>query len=253
MQKLSSHCKNKKIYRAIIAEDEAVLAQGLAKSLQSLWPNLEIVKICHEGKTALNILETQAIDIAFLDISMPFKTGMEIAEHCTNNNIDTLFVMVTAYPDYALQAFQYNICDYLLKPLCSKRLAETLLRLQERLQDKDNKMKLQSAQTLQRLSVQKGNTHQLIPINNVCYFMSDQKYVKVVTEKEEFLIRKSLAELEAELNNEQFWRVHRSNIININHLKNCKKTLTGRLEISFQHCADKIIVSRKYLHKFKSL
>lgn len=115
--------------RAIIAEDEQPLAMVLEKSLMLLWPALTIEGVFSEGSSAQKSLIDKPIDIAFLDIAIPYRTGLEIAEYCAVNKIDTLFVLVTAYPEHALDAFKFTVCDYLLKPLCKARLAEMIERL----------------------------------------------------------------------------------------------------------------------------
>lgn len=255
MRNLTSRCNPQKNYRAIIAEDEAPLAQVLAKALNTLWPTLELVEICGDGKSALSLLEKEQLDIAFLDVSMPYKTGIEIAQQCDAKNIPTLIVLVTAYPDYALQAFQFNVCDYLVKPLCRDRLNDTIKRLQSRLQSLQGEQESPAnlKNHLQLLPVQKGLVNRLLETDEVCYFVSDQKYVKVVTCDETFLIRKTLAELEKELDSKQFWRVHRSSIVNIKQIEHSKKTVTGRLELTLKNSSEKLTVSRKYLHLFKSL
>ncbi|WP_019612736.1 LytR/AlgR family response regulator transcription factor [Psychromonas ossibalaenae] len=247
------NCRNDsgRKYRAIIAEDEAPLAHVLAKALNELWPDLELVKICSDGNEALSLLQTESLDIAFLDISMPYKTGIEVARQCLAEKIPTLLVLVTAYPDYALQAFEFNVCDYLVKPLCRERLAETIKRLQERLQSPSTDTDLK--QHLQFLAVQKGAVNRLISVDDVCYFASDQKYVQVVTKDDSYLISKTLAELEKELDDKQFWRVHRSSIVNIRQIEQSRKTLTGRLELTMKECQDHLTVSRKYLHLFKAM
>ena len=252
MQPLASHCNSAKKYRAIIAEDEAPLAQVLAQALAKLWPELELVDICSDGNNALSMLEKEQLDVAFLDVSMPYKTGIEIAQQCDAQKIPTLIVLVTAYPDYALQAFQFAVCDYLVKPLCRDRLNETIKRLQSRLQvEQESPVNLQNH--LQLLPVQKGLVNRLLEIDEVCYFVSDHKYVKVVTCDETFLIRKTLLELEHELDSAQFWRVHRSSIVNIKQIAIGRKTMTGRLELTLKNNREKLTVSRKYLHLFKAL
>lgn len=245
---LSAYQSKHKKYRAIIAEDEAPLALLLKNRLKELWPALEVVNICEDGLQALSILQNKKIDIAFLDISMPFKTGIEVAEQCLQNRCPTLLVLVTAYPEYALQAFEFNICDYLVKPLNIDRLKETIKRLQTRLQQIEVE-----AENLQYLNVQKGTKNQLLQIQEVAYFSSDQKYTKVVCQDNTFLIRKTLTELESELDNKQFWRIHRNSIVNIKQIKESKKTVTGRLQLSFKNNSDKLTVSRKYTHLFKTL
>lgn len=245
-----SNCPNEHpTINAIIAEDEAPLAMVLEKSLKTLWPELTIVEVCADGRSAQKSLTKHSIDIAFLDIAMPYKTGLELAEYCAAQKIETLIVLVTAYPEHALDAFKYNVCDYLLKPLSKVRLAETIERLKTRLAVIQQ---LPPAETLQYLSVQKGRQSQLIDINDICCFVSEQKYVKVVTEENDFLISKTLAELENELDKKQFWRVHRNSIVNIKKIQYSKKTLTGRLELTLLKCNEKLTVSRTHTHLFKT-
>lgn len=246
-----STCQSKhKRYRAIIAEDEAPLAMLLQHKLNELWPELQIINLCEDGLQAIEALQNEQVDIAFLDISMPFKTGIEVAEWCLQKGVNTLLVLVTAHPDYALQAFEFNVCDYLVKPLNIDRLKETINRLKTRLQQLEVETK---SPPLQHLSVQKGIKNQLLQLNEITYFISDQKYTKVVCQNETFLIRKTLAELESELDSKQFWRIHRNSIVNIKQLKESKKTVTGRLQLSFKTNSDKLTVSRKYIHLFKTV
>lgn len=234
---------------AIIAEDEHPLAKVLEKSLKTLWPELTITDIFPEGRSAQNALMTNNIDIAFLDISMPYQTGLEIAEYCAQHKIETLIVLVTAYPNHALDAFKFNVCDYLLKPLCKARLADTITRLKMRLATPSLPA---TPETLQCLPVQKGNHTQLLNINDVCCFVSEQKYVKVISLDNTFLISKTLIELEKELDGQQFWRVHRNSIVNIKQIKYSKKTLTGRLELTLSNPLEKLTVSRAHIHRFKT-
>ena len=217
--------------RAIIAEDEAPLAMILEKSLRQLWPELTIVDVFSEGKSAQQALIDDPTDIAFLDIAMPYRTGIEIAEFCLSNNINTLIVLVTAYPEHALDAFKFNVCDYLLKPLCKTRLSETIERLKMRL--KEHKRSAEK-KTIQYIPVQKGTKKQLINIDNVCCFVSDQKYVKVVTAEATFLISKTLNELEKQLDEQFFWRIHRNSIVNIKKIQHSKKNLnrTSRINVT---------------------
>jgi DNA-binding LytR/AlgR family response regulator len=131
-------------------------------------------------------------------------------------------------------------------------LQETIQRLQSRLLSEEQTTE-NTKSYLQLLPVQKGVINRLLAIDEICYFVSDQKYVKVVTCDDSFLIRKTLAELEYELDNQQFWRVHRSSIVNIKQIKHSRKTVTGRLELTLKNNPDQLTVSRKYLQLFKSL
>ena len=247
----SSNCHNKLASpRAIIAEDEQPLAMVLEKALANLWPELTIVDICAEGKSAQKLLAEENLDVAFLDIAMPFKTGLELAEYCESQKIGTLIILVTAYPEHALDAFKFNVCDYLLKPLCKTRLAETIERLKKRLTAISNQ---QQAETLQSIVVQKGQRSHLLEVNDICCFVSEHKYVKVVTADNQYLINKSLVELEKELDKKQFWRIHRNSIVNRKQILYSKKTLTGRLELTLSNSNEKLTVSRTYLHLFKAL
>jgi DNA-binding LytR/AlgR family response regulator len=248
MQRSHNLAKQPKL-RAIIAEDEQPLAMVLEKALNTLWPELIIFDIFYEGRSAQQSLIDSQIDIAFLDIAMPYKTGLEVAEYCALNKIDTIIVLVTAYPQHALDAFKFNVCDYLLKPLCKHRLSETIERLKTRLTTISQSTK---TETLKYLSMQKGNHSQLVNIDNVLYFVSEQKYVKVVTVDNNFLISKTLTELEKELDGKLFWRVHRNSIVNIKQILYSKKTLTGRLELTLTNSNEKLTVSRTYLHRFKA-
>ncbi|MET0517758.1 MAG: LytTR family DNA-binding domain-containing protein, partial [Burkholderiaceae bacterium] len=211
--------------RALIADDEPHLGQYLKDQLARLWPELEIVHIAGNGVEAAERIAALQPELAFLDIQMPGLTGLEVAQGIEGA---TRVVFVTAYDDYALQAFEHAALDYLLKPLKTERLALTLGRVKAALTataEPDARL----AATLQRLlrgpaetaarlryvRAAQGELVQQIPVAEVLYFQADDKYTVVQTAGGEHLIRTPIVELAAQLDPDEFWQIHRSTLINL--------------------------------------
>lgn len=248
---------------ALIADDEPHLAQHLKEQLMQLWPELEIVCVARNGIEAAAAIAELQPDLAFLDIQMPGMTGLEVAQDIEG---PTRVVFVTAYDEYAVQAFDHAALDYLLKPLKSERLARTLERVKLALaapQVPDARL----AQALQRLlaapapapqrlryvrAAQGALTHQ-VAVADVIFFQSDDKYTVVKTAAGEHLIRTTIAELASQLDPDQFWQVHRSTLINLDFLAGTRRDETSRLFVRLTGHAAELPVSRAFVHLFKAM
>jgi DNA-binding LytR/AlgR family response regulator len=248
--------------RAIIADDEEALRQHLRKKLTELWPGLEVAGEAGDGEAALRLIHDEEPDIAFLDISMPGMTGLEVAKRAAGK---CLFVFVTAYDKYAIEAFESEAVDYLLKPVSGDRLEKTLKRLIERFSadaklpdisavvDKVSRSLQKSSAHLHWIKAQHKDGIKLIPVADVYYLKSTDKYTTVRTRDGEFLIRKSIKELEEELDPELFWRVHRAAVVNAKSILAVNRSVAGTYTIRFKDIPDRLTVSRAYAHLFKQM
>jgi len=269
--------------RALIAEDEPILAAALAHALRRLWPALDIVATCTNGVEALQQGLALRPDILFLDIKMPGKTGLEAAEELAEQWQDgpdgTPFpqiVFVTAYDDYALAAFEHAAADYVLKPVNDARLGKTVERLQQRLQAAkpaaaatasapapadDNLARLltqlqamtPAAPRLQMIRAAVGNSVRMIPMADVIYFEALDKYINVVCRDGEALIRTSLKELLPQLDPQQFWQIHRGTIVNAGAIASAVRDEAGKLSLTLRQHPAQLRVSPLYAHLFRQM
>ena len=251
--------------RALIADDETHLAHYLRDQLHKLWPELEIVAIARNGvEAAAQIAELQP-DVAFLDIQMPGLTGLEVAEGIEGA---TRVVFVTAYDEYALTAFDAEAIDYVLKPVTADRLARAIERTQRALAsragaDDDARLarvlrQLQAmppaaAAPLRWIRASQGELTHQVPVDDVMFFQADDKYTCVRTAKAEYLIRTPIAELAAQLDGQRFWQVHRSTIVNLDHLAGTRRDEASRLFVRIAGWDSELPVSRAYVHLFKPM
>jgi len=249
---------------AIIADDEENLRKGLTLLLERLWPELKILGQAQNGIEALSLIEFEKPDIAFLDIKMPGMTGINVAKKVSNA---CKIVFITAYDHFAVQAFESEAVDYILKPLTQNRLKATIDRLkkqlgeQEQPLDFDLKMKkiiqvLENKDVpeyLRLIKVKTGSDLRFIPVSQVLYFKAEDKYTIVQTATNEFLIKTPIKDLENDLEPKQFWRVHRSAIVNIEKIQAIKRSFSNQLIIGFNETMHTIAVSRSYEHLFKQM
>ncbi len=265
--------------RALIAEDEPILALTLQKTLGKLWPELQICALAENGVEAVQESLTQLPDILFLDIKMPGKTGLEVAQELAEEWPDQkpfpLIVYVTAYDEYAVEAFEHSASDYVLKPISEDRLNKTVQRLQARLADgpqRPNELErvleqlrhlvpgqaTQPASNAQpeRLRIIRaavGNQIRMINVDDVLYFEATDKYINVVTREHSSLIRSSLRELLPQLDSSIFWQIHRSTVVNTLHIHIANKDETGKITLKLKGSEDKLQVSRVYAHLFRQM
>ncbi|HEY0857433.1 MAG TPA: LytTR family DNA-binding domain-containing protein [Albitalea sp.] len=247
---------------ALIADDEPHLATHLRDQLQRLWPQLQVVHLARNGPEAAERIAALQPDLAFLDIRMPGLTGLEVAQGIEGA---TRVVFVTAYDEFAVQAFEQEAVDYVLKPVKAERLANTVARLQRAL-EAPGIDDAQLAAVLQRLRpaapapaplryIRAGSgesTHQ-VDVDDVLFFRADDKYTCVQTAAAEHLIRTPIAELATQLDPEQFWQVHRSTIINLRHVAGTRRDELSRLFVRLRGHAAELPVSRAYVHLFKPM
>jgi DNA-binding LytR/AlgR family response regulator len=257
--------------RALIAEDEPILAATLARTLGALWPALEIVATAANGIAAVEQALALRPDVLFLDIKMPGQTGLEAAEELLERwdgaRPFPQIVFVTAYDDYAVQAFERAALDYVLKPVNEARLARTVERLQARLceQPVDGGLAQLVAQMRallpgtaapQRLHVIRaavGNMVRMIPVQDVVYFQALDKYVNVATAEGDALIRLSLKDLLAQLDGTRFCQVSRGCIVNLGQVTNASRDAAGKLTLALRSRPDKLKVSPLFAHLFRQM
>ncbi|WP_342118077.1 LytR/AlgR family response regulator transcription factor [Pseudoduganella sp. OTU4001] len=263
---------------ALIAEDEPILAATLAAALQRQWPGLSIVATCANGIEALAQAAALQPDVLFLDIKMPGKSGLEVAEELAEGWSGAApfpqVVFVTAYDEFAVQAFEREAADYVLKPVSDERLARTVARLRQRLQAPaqgaapgDASLEALAAQlralgvpmaapAAQRLTVIRaavGNQVRMVPVADVVYFEAADKYVNVVTADSEVLIRMSLKELLPQLDEQLFWQVHRGTIVNSSSILSAVREEGGKMSLVLRGRAEKLRVSPLYAHLFRQM
>jgi DNA-binding LytR/AlgR family response regulator len=246
---------------ALIADDEAPLARHLQQQLATLWPGLQFTPPARNGVEAAERIQALQPDLAFLDIQMPGLTGLEVAQGIEGK---TGVVFVTAYDEYALQAFEQEALDYVLKPVKTERLQRTVERLQKALAEpaEDDAhlaaalARLQAKAAGERLRWVRASAGELmhqIPVDEVLFFRADDKYTCVQTATVEHLIRTPIVELMAQLDPAMFVQVHRSTLLNLTHLAGTRRDEASRLFLRVRGFAQELPVSRAYVHLFKAM
>lgn len=249
--------------RALIADDERHLAEHLGTMLARAWPQLELLPLAANGLEALRAIDAAAPDVAFLDIRMPGLTGLELASRIEPR---THVVFVTAYDQYAVEAFDRDAVDYLLKPVDEERLAKCVQRLKRKLDAAESPPALEELLArlaralpgaapgrLRWIRALKGEGVQQIAVDDVCYFQASDKYTCVITREGESLIRMPLAELAQQLDAEVFRQIHRSTVVNMNEVASTRRDLGGRLYVRLRDGKTELPVSRAYAHLFKQM
>ncbi len=256
--------------RAVIADDERLMREQLRSRLAEVWPELEVVAEARNGREAVDAVAEHRPDLVFLDIRMPGMTGVEAAREIGDA---CHVVFITAYSEYAVEAFEQGAVDYVLKPADSERLALTVARLKRRLGAKPADLgelleKLaarldvpagsqeasgQKSGYLQWIQASMGQQIRMIPVAEVLFFTSDEKYTRVQTEAYEALIRKPIKELVEELDPEQFWQIHRATVVNVKAIAGITRDLRGRQLVQLKNYPQKLEVSRNYTHLFKQM
>ena len=257
---------------ALIADDEPLLREALAAQLAEVWPELEVVAQARNGREAVEMFESKRPDVCFLDVHMPGLTGVEAAHRIGNR---AHLVFVTAYDDYAVQAFAQGALDYLVKPVEPARLADTAARLRDRLraaqpapispallqQLADQLARLQggaAAGPLRWIRAQVGATVRLIPVEDIDYLRSDSKYTRVAWrgdggEPGEALVRTPLKELVTQLDPSQFSQVHRSVVVNLRAIDRVTRGDNETAGVHLKGRDEVLPVSRSYLHLFREM
>ena len=252
---------------ALIADDEPLLREVLVRLLANVWPELEIVALARNGREAVEDFEAQKPDICFLDVHMPGLSGVEAARHIGRR---AHVVFVTAFDQYAVQAFAHGALDYLVKPVEPERLADTVTRLQERL--RTAQPALNTDALLQQLAVKLqqdsspaplrwiratvGQSLRLIAVEEIDFLRSDEKYTLIAWRGDEgkpgeALIRTPLKELISQLDSSQFAQVHRSVVVNLRAISHVKRGVNDTADIHLKGRDEVLPVSRSYLHLFR--
>jgi DNA-binding LytR/AlgR family response regulator len=260
---------------ALIAEDEPVLARGLAKTLGKLWPALTLTAIVHNGDDAVEAALRHLPDVVFLDIQMPERNGLEAAEHIVDawpaSHPLPLIVFVTAFDRFAIDAFERAAVDYVLKPVEPRRLSLTCERLMQRLRErKGNDEQLlaplrallsnsalpsspRGTAPLNMIQAGLGSVLRMVPVADVHYFEADDKYVRVVTQDQALLIRTPLRELLPRLDETQFMQIHRSIVVRAALIDKVVREDSGRIHLHMKGRGERLAVSRSYAHLFKPM
>jgi DNA-binding LytR/AlgR family response regulator len=254
--------------RALIADDEPLLRKSLARLLAAAWPELEIVAQARNGREAVELFEARQPEVCFLDVHMPGLSGVEAARYLAGR---TQLVFVTAFDQYALQAFEHGALDYLVKPVDASRLAATVARVQERLrlaadaagtealvERLATRLRREAAPApLAWLRASVGSTLRLIPVDAVDYLRSDEKYTRIAWQDggkpAEALVRTPLKELLAQLDPQTFVQVHRAVVVNLRAVDHVARGDNETASVHLRHRAEVLPVSRSYTHLFKQM
>lgn len=258
--------------KCVVAEDEPLLRDALVTQLQEVWPELEIVAVCEDGGSALEAIAAHRPQLALLDIRMPGLSGLEVASGVVEMGLRTEIVFVTAYDQYAIEAFERGAVDYLLKPVARERLLGTVGRVRERLErgapDADRLAALLArlvpampppapgphpAAPLVWLTASRGNETRLIMVDDVAYFQSDSKYTVVMTADGEALLRKPLRELLAVLDPAMFKQVHRSTVVNLRAVAAVTRDDSGKGVIRLRNRPETLAVSQPFMGLFRNM
>ena len=269
---------------ALIAEDEPLLAQSLQAELSRAWPELQVVATVGDGVSAVARALQLKPDVLFFDIRMPALSGLdaaaELADEWPAGTEFPALVFVTAYDQYAVQAFETQAMDYLLKPVQPKRLQQTIDKLRPALIKRAQAATVSGAdksasleQTLTQLrhllaatsppaahgsalkviQVSVGTTIRMVPVGDVIYFEAADKYIRVLTTGHEYLIRVPLKELLRQLDMQSFWQIHRGTIVQAAAIDSVHRDESGKLSLSLRGRTERLLVSRLYAQQFRAM
>ena len=245
--------------RALIAEDEPALRAEVRQALADLWPELVVCAEVGDGIEAARLVEDQRPDVLFLDVAMPGMDGLEVARRASGRSH---VVFITAYDEHAVPAFEEGAVDFLVKPLSIERLRRTVARLQARIGEAppvlesllaELRQAMESRRRLRWVSVLEGRELRFVTTDEILFFRSDHKYTAAVTREREHLVSRTLKQLVEELDPEEFWRVHRSYLVNLRAILSVRKLGGGGLEIVMRDHPERIPVSQPYAHRLRSM
>ncbi|MBI2768915.1 MAG: response regulator transcription factor [Burkholderiales bacterium] len=266
---------------ALIAEDEPLLAQALAMELAKAWPGLHVAATVGDGASAVTQALALRPDVLFFDIRMPGQSGLEAAVELADvweqdgpqGKPFPALVFITAYDQYAVQAFETQAVDYVLKPVQQARLQKTVAKVQDLLARRTQgaagagdfestlgqlRHLLGAAQgapvpPLKVIQASVGTSIRMVPVDDVLYFEAADKYVRVLTAEHEYLIRTPLKELLPQLDTATFWQVHRGTVVRASAIESVLRDEAGKLHLQLRGSKDKLAVSRLYAHLFKAM
>ncbi|MET0617292.1 MAG: LytTR family DNA-binding domain-containing protein [Luteibacter sp.] len=253
--------------KCIVAEDEKLLATALQRELAKAWPELDVVAVCEDGGEALEAIATHRPDVAFLDIRMPGLTGMEVAAAAADSSPNTLVVFVTAYDQYAVDAFERGAVDYLLKPVVADRLAQTVARLRGRLAEAERHSRRTgdlardligrfdepADEPLTWVTAGAGKATRLILVDDVIYFRADNKYTLVATAEGDALLTRPIRDLLRQLDPKTFRQVHRSTIVNLRQVASVERDDTGKGCLRLRGRPETLSVSQPFMAIFRAM
>lgn len=245
--------------RVLIAEDEAAQREQLVGLIENLWSDAELVAVCEDGDAALAALETHCPDVLFLDIRMPGASGLDVARAASGR---AHVVLITAYEQYAIKAFEAGALDYLLKPITADRLATSIQRLrlvstppdiQALLATLEQRLGTPQPDQLKWITATQGDTVRLLAVDDVLFFRASEKYVRVVTRDEEALVRMSLKELEDRLDSDRFWRIHRSVLVAAAAVARIEKDELGQWHARLREHDERLPISDGARGRFRGM
>ncbi len=253
--------------KCIVAEDEKLLAAALQRELAIARPDLEVVEVAEDGGAALEAIASHRPDVAFLDIRMPGLTGMEVAAAAADASPHTLVVFITAYDQYAVDAFERGAVDYLLKPVTSERLAQTVARLKSRLadaarhagrtaqlaRDMSERFDTELDEPLTWITASTGRATRLILVEDVIYFRADNKYTLVATAEGDALLTRPIRELLRQLDPKIFRQIHRSTIVNLRQVASVERDDTGKGCLRLRGRPETLSVSQPFMAIFRAM
>ena len=277
------------ICRALIADDEPLLRRHLHALLSDLWPELQIVAVASDGEEAWDLAIERTPDVAFLDIRMPGMDGMELARKFRQLDNPPLVIFTTAFDQHAVEAFENEAIDYLLKPIEESRLEKAISRLQVRLQARQNGQPDTEMQKLQQMltrlipgmatglsatsavnahtedAIGVGESQRLkwikasfrdalfmLDVNDVDFFQAEDKYTTVSSKEQEYLIRTSITTLEQQLDPEVFWRIHRGVIVRVAQISKVERDFAGHMSVTLKN-SQVLPVSRAFQNLFRQM
>ena len=267
--------------RAVLADDERLMREQLRARLLEVWPELQIVAEARNGLEAVQLVQEHRPDVVFLDIRMPGLTGVEAARQIAqlplpqgqDDDFNPEIVFITAYDQYAVEAFEQGVADYVLKPAERDRLQLTVDRIRQRLAARASGAEAPSGphmqqllhqltarlnpagamQYLQWIQATVGQSIQMIPVSEVLFFISDEKYTRVQTAQVEALIRKPIKELVDEVDPSLFWQIHRSTLVAVKFIAGVTRDFRGRQIVTVKGHSQKLEVSRSYSGLFRGM
>ena len=258
--------------RALIAEDEPLLAQSLQQELARAWPQLQIAATVADGNSAVSQALALLPDVLFFDIRMPGQSGLdaaaELADEWPDHQPFPALVFVTAYDQHAAQAFDAQAVDYIVKPVQPARLLKTVARVQEVLARRaggSNPVEATLAQLrsllvpasgaayLKVIQASVGSSIRMVPVEEIVYLEAADKYVRVLTVSREYLLRTPLRELLPQLDPQDFWQIHRGTVVRATAIDSVTRDEAGKLHLRLRGVKDKLPVSRLYAHRFRAM
>ncbi|WMW79926.1 LytTR family DNA-binding domain-containing protein [Undibacterium cyanobacteriorum] len=253
---MKSHNKVK----ILVAEDEPLMRERLLAQLSKLWPSAELVKVAENGNDAWDGFLEFEPDVVFLDIRMPGLSGLEVARKIGRQ---AHVVFITAYDQYAIDAFNSGAVDYVLKPVEEDRLQLAIERLQEKLQTVPTDLTAllkqlglatevpKKTEKLKWIKASVGKQIRLINVDDIIFLQSDTKYTRVVLADSEALLRTALKDLLDNLDEDKFWQIHRSSVVNVEYIAAAERVDAERMQVILKGHPEKLMVSRNFTHLFR--